>query len=167
MFVDVAETAHEIGKAQHHLTVPDLTRRLSVAVAAADGLVKGRWQNRHTSYSKASVLFLSWADDDLGVKKEICDLRSLFRHDFNYQVYEWELPSGQGGYVATMCKIDEFTKDHGGEGTLIILYYGGHAYQDPTRASSGPIWVSYVLSRIVRLSIYLLDIGDETDLWMP
>ena len=152
-FVDLTEAVQEIRKLQHHIIGPDMIKRLSAAAAAAEGSVKARWQSRYTPYSRVSVLLLSWVDDDLGVTKEICQLRSLFRDTFHYQVHEWELPSGRGAYVKTWNKIHNFTKNYGGEGTLIILYYGGHAYQDPTSAASGPIWSSYVLSRIVRLGI--------------
>ncbi|KAK1751935.1 hypothetical protein QBC47DRAFT_265132, partial [Echria macrotheca] len=103
--------------------------------------VRSRWHARD-SYTRTSVLLLSWADDDLQVKSEIRQLRSLFQDSFNYEVCEWELPSGPGVYLKTVNRVGDFAAQYGGEGTLLIIYYGGHGYLDMARPTAGPIWAA-------------------------
>jgi len=143
-FIILSESTHDIQRTEHHLGQTDLTSRLEVAINTTNERVTSRWPTRDHPYSKVSVLLLSWKDDDLGVRREVNQLRSLFADTFNYDVDEWQLPSGPRCYLALLNRLDEFTLDNGGPDTLIIIYYGGHAYQSAKRASFGPIWVSYV-----------------------
>jgi len=143
-FVTLSQSTHEICRTKVHLPgLPDLIARLETAAKAAEKCVRSRWHARD-SYTRTSVLLLSWADDDLRVKSEIRQLRSLFQDSFNYEVFEWELPSGPGVYLKTANRVGDFAAQYGGEGTLLIIYYGGHGYQDMARPTAGPIWVSYV-----------------------
>ena len=144
-FIILSESTHDIQRTEHHLgQLSDLTGRLEEAINTTNERVTSRWATRDHPYSKVSVLLLSWKDDDLGVRSEVNQLRSLFADTFNYDVDEWQLPSGPTCYLALLNKLGEFTSENGGPDTLIIIYYGGHAYQSAKRASYGPIWVSYV-----------------------
>lgn len=118
-------------------------RRLNTAAKTAEDCVRSRWHARD-SYIRTSVLLLSWADDDLRIKSEIRQLQSLLQDGFNYEVCEWGLPSGPGVYLKIVNRVGDFAAQYSGEGTLLIIYYGGHGYQDMARPTAGPICVSYV-----------------------
>ena len=58
---------------------------------------------------------------------------------YGFRVETWGIPSGKGAYFALVQKVHSVLAPNDAEGSLFLLYYGGHAYQD---AQSQPVWVS-------------------------
>lgn len=80
-------------------------------------------------YTKVHVLLLSWLDDDVDTDQELQQLTEQWRTQFNFTTEIWWLPSEQPGY-ALDCKIGKVEANLRGEGSLLIVYYGGHAWHD-------------------------------------
>ena len=140
-FIDMSNGTHEIQRLEHHLTdVKDLTDRLDKAVKSLSMDVRSRWSSRHLPYTKVFALLIRWEQDDLGVEAESRALDDLLRRWFNYSTEEWCIPhvSRTDTYMALLNKVNDFLKEHDGPDNLLIIYYGGHARQDPRY--TGPIW---------------------------
>src|SRR3954469_16291299 len=80
---------------------------------------------RAPPYAAINVLLLSWEDDDIGVADEISALGDMFRHDFNYAVWPYKIPS-QDAEISLNFTIARFVSSFGREDSLIVVYYGGH-----------------------------------------
>ena len=140
-FIDVSSGTHEIQRLEHHLTdVKDLTDRLDKAVKSLSKDVRSRWGSRHLPYTNVSALLIRWEQDDLGVEAESRALEDLLRRWFNYSTEEWCIPHvpRAKAYMALLTKVNDFLEQHDGPENLLIIYYGGHARQDPRY--TGPIW---------------------------
>jgi hypothetical protein len=74
------------------------------------------------------ALLLQWEEDDLGVESEILLLREVLRHDFNFVVEQWKIPSVNAKSELTQ-RITDFEAGKGIK-DLLIIYYGGHAVND-------------------------------------
>ncbi|KAK3936705.1 hypothetical protein QBC46DRAFT_345351 [Diplogelasinospora grovesii] len=156
----------EIHRLEHHLKdVNHMTDKLDRAVRALSAKVEERWPTRNMPYSRVSALLIQWEDDDLGVHEEIRELHELLARWFRYSVEEWFIPKGSHGeiYMALLNKLHSFTKASDGEGSLVLIYYGGHAKQDPR--NPGPIWFPRRCSSKDRhvQSAHLLPILSELD----
>jgi len=91
-----------------------------------------------SKYKNVYVLLLSWADDDLGVIKELEELNQLFKTTFNFTTHTWTIPSEESEYEL-MREVMNFRQGKN-QGDLIILYYGGHAGGNPQEC----IWTANV-----------------------
>jgi hypothetical protein len=80
-------------------------------------------------YNSATVLALSWEEDDLGVIREIRQLSTLFRELLNFEFRRFIIPSERSQAILSRA-ISDFVYEFGGEGNLIIIYYGGHGDPD-------------------------------------
>lgn len=80
-------------------------------------------------YQHATVLALSWQEDDLGVIQEIRQLKTLFRDVLNFDFCEYAIPSDRP-QAALSVVLAEFILNFGGKGNLIVVYYGGHGDPD-------------------------------------
>jgi len=90
---------------------------------------------RARRYAAINVLLLSWEDDDIGVADEISALGDMFRHDFNYAVWPYKIPS-QDAETSLNFTIARFVSSFGREDSLIVVYYGGHG--GPKVATKSP-----------------------------
>lgn len=128
-FIQLYTRTHDISNIDAH--VPTIE---SVA-ADIDDAVQAVWPKRHEiRYSKAHVLLLSWADDDLGAEREIKDLKNVFEIRYRFQVEEYRIPSDKP-IKNVHQRIDRFT-DFDGKDTLLLVYYAGHAMQ----SNEGSLW---------------------------
>lgn len=76
------------------------------------------------------ALLLQWEEDDLGVESEILLLREVLKHDFNFVVEQWKIPS-VNAKSELIHRITDFEAGKGIE-DLSIIYYGGHAANERT-----------------------------------
>jgi hypothetical protein len=132
-FISLYEESYELEKTEHHFpSLPKFIENLQLAY-------KARWNTRHMPYEKVTALLIYWEDDDLGVIKEIDDLKHVMSETYRFDVDTWAIISTKSRYESLVGKIQNILKENDSEGNLIILYYGGHAYQE---GQSQPIWVS-------------------------
>jgi hypothetical protein len=121
----------EIPKEQDALDVDIITQELS------------RYRPRRSQrYSTVNVLVVSWKDDDIGVADEVADVVDLFRHEFDFFVWPYHIPSEetQSKFQVHVAQfIDQFGMD---EDALIILYYSGHGGQTDDATSSECVWAA-------------------------
>ena len=89
---------------------------------------------KHIPYQKASprskyhsvdVRLLHWAEDDLGVLKEIVALEKIFKDKCNFATQRFSIPSHDSEWELIQ-EIQRFRRDKTAH-DLLILYYGGHA----------------------------------------
>ncbi|KAL4917859.1 hypothetical protein BDW62DRAFT_201412 [Aspergillus aurantiobrunneus] len=80
-------------------------------------------------YRQATVLALSWEEDDLGVIQEIRQLKTLFNDLLNFEFREYAIPSDRP-QAALFCVLADFVLKFGEKGNLIVIYYGGHGDPD-------------------------------------
>ncbi|KAK5659870.1 hypothetical protein OQA88_13333 [Cercophora sp. LCS_1] len=131
----------EVHRLERHLSgIGELINKFDSAIKTLSAKVEERWPTRHTPYLAVSVLLIQWEEDDLGVVKEILELRDLLTRFFRYKVEVWSIPRGthRSIYKAIFNKLDEFTQNGNNDMTLLWIYYAGHAMQSPKHA--GPLW---------------------------
>ena len=92
-------------------------------------------------YSSVVVLLLSWKEDTLGVQDEIRRVSIMFREVFAYNVQEYLIPS-VNPEISLATEIHSLVERHGGEDSLIIIYYGGHGDPD-LDGERQAIWAAY------------------------
>ena len=81
-----------------------------------------------SSYTKVSVLLLTWDDEDQGVQDEISKLETVFEKTFNFLVEDsaaWRIPS-QTSTQELQKKVFEFLDLHRRQADLVVVYYNGH-----------------------------------------
>ncbi|KAL2140153.1 hypothetical protein VTI28DRAFT_4202 [Corynascus sepedonium] len=111
-----------------------LLSHLTDAVTAA-------WPDRFTMrYRKVKVLLMSWDRDDLEVEPEARKLESVFRGLYHYDTEYWKIPSRRSA-VELSRKVADLVDEHGQEGNLLILYYGGHA-RPSEQPGGSPVWAA-------------------------
>lgn len=129
-------TDQNIIKNAHIENVQQFSKDLSAAVQAI-------WPTRHESrYSDVQVLILSWEDDDLGVYKEIDELKRTFRELYKYKVSEWTIPWDKPERRLNL-KVGEFLEEHDDKDHLLIVYYAGHGFLNEQRI---PMWAAYAIT---------------------
>lgn len=83
-----------------------------------------------TDYQKVKVLLLRWADssDDMEVKKEVDDLKSVFEERFNFhaEIQLLDATPDRSLQVQVNVIVANFVNEHDGKGNLLIVYYAGH-----------------------------------------
>lgn len=96
---------------------------------------------REQRYAAVTVLLLSWKDNDLRLlDEELQELEDLFRNSFQYLVTRYQIPSKSPQYQLGK-HMSDFLIDHGTEGNLIIVYYGGHG-SPPKNGSTDCEWAA-------------------------
>lgn len=131
-FIHLEPRTHDSSLAGEH--IPSITYLAEDLEAA----VKAVWPRRHEfRYSEVHVLLVSWEDDDLGVAKEVAELRNVFEHLYYYEVQVYRIPHAKPDKELKRRILDFLEND--GEETLLILYYGGHAKKSP-QSNELPIW---------------------------
>ncbi|KAK5662250.1 hypothetical protein OQA88_8155 [Cercophora sp. LCS_1] len=68
---------------------------------------------------------MSWEHDDLGVAPEVDALATVFDRDFGFGVSQIVIPVTNPLFQLTHALLD-WVESHGGDGSLLILYYAGH-----------------------------------------
>ena len=80
-------------------------------------------------HRKCAVLLISWEPklDDLHTGKEVNDLETVFKDEFNYTVVKKQLVGGEKSPQIQVQKIlVDFVYQYDDESTLLIVYYAGH-----------------------------------------
>lgn len=108
-FLRISEQQYEIQRTYSHF--PDLqtfVQRLEPAYKSQ--------QLAKRPPKQVAVLLLYWKDDDLGVKREVNTLVSMFRTTYRFQTDTWAIPSGKGRVLDTVNRIGDFvhSKDKDG-----------------------------------------------------
>jgi hypothetical protein len=88
-------------------------------------------------YVSIYALLLNWADDDLGTDTELYDLDAQLQSQFNLTTEVWKIPSNDAENELER-KLSQVKGEHGGDGKLLIVYYGGHGIWDQNRS----IWAA-------------------------
>ncbi|KAJ4287033.1 hypothetical protein N0V88_007797 [Collariella sp. IMI 366227] len=126
---------HDTSSAGFH--IPDFTSFLSHLTDA----VSAAWPDKFaTRYTKVTVLLMSWDKDDLELEHEIRQLESVFRGLYHYDTEYWKIPSKRT-VVELSRKVADLGDIHGQEGSLLIVYYGGHARLSDQSGGS-PVWAA-------------------------
>ena len=133
----IADRTHDISLINYHVKdLQSFGERVTEAAAAAfpnsfghEDALYGRAKCR---YKRVHVLLLSWEADDLGVAKEIAELKDTFDKIYHYEVEHWKIPSNRS-HNSLNRRLTNFIDDYEGEDTLLILYYGGHGYMNDDR----------------------------------
>jgi hypothetical protein len=113
------------GPQAHSNNIARLTNQLQAAV-------KDLWPNRYGSrYRSVRVLLTHWAADDLGVRNEVRLLEHVFSDLYRYNVSIYSIPNHQPDR-ALKRRVIEFVDDDQ-QDTLLIFYYAGHAFLNPSR----------------------------------
>lgn len=88
-----------------------------------------------TGRCKAVHTLLSWEDDNLGVNFEINRLQEVLERRYRFNVELWSIPSVKS-HNTLLGRLREFTRSYGEENcheTLLVIYYGGHAFLNKNR----------------------------------
>ena len=88
-------------------------------------------------YNYIHALLLNWADDDLKTDPELNDLDEQLKSQFNLTTEMWKIPSNNAENELE-GKLSQVKGEHGGDGKLLIVYYGGHGVWDQNRS----IWAA-------------------------
>ena len=84
----------------------------------------GDW---HSYYECATVLLLSWEEDDLGVVREHPKLEKLFGASLNYEILKFVIPTVDSG-LKLQERLVQFVKEKGtNPRSLVVVFYAGHA----------------------------------------
>jgi len=92
-----------------------------------------------TRYKEVKVLLVRWEEDDLDVDWELQDLSKVLGA-YGFDTETWLIPTDSAQFKM-MQKASDFIRAFGGENTLFIVYYGGHAYVNSARQLT---WSWYV-----------------------
>lgn len=92
-------------------------------------------------YTRAVVIFISWARDPIAENKHRADLARLFAKTYHYYLEEYTIPDDIG--TVTACErmhevLSVFMKRHDAEDTLLIVVYHGVVHKVEDRC----IWLS-------------------------
>ncbi|KAK3640473.1 hypothetical protein LTR56_011811 [Elasticomyces elasticus] len=91
-----------------------------------------RFPSRRIRHDKTAVLLLSWAPkvDDLGVKPEIDQLKSVFKDLYGFSVREETFNLEKKAQHQASRILSKFVEDEDVERGLLIVYYAGHGHHD-------------------------------------
>jgi hypothetical protein len=99
-------------------------------------------QSRPTTYEAVKVLMICWKDAQKEFKRQLDELSKEFEaYGFDVEpVYRIET---QKSHQRLDLRLHEFLK-YDKQGTLLIVYYGGHGQNNPDKNN---IWLWYVLQQ--------------------
>lgn len=122
-------TTHDVSRSHYHI------KELSDFLKDVNDAVKSAFPNKKKKprYTSVYVLLVSWEEDNLGVEKEIAELRGVFKTAYNFNTDLFKIPSIKAQRSLTQ-RLITFIEDHESRDTLLILYYGGHGCIDDTRS---------------------------------
>ena len=121
------DRTHDVSLVDYHVKDLETFGKTLEKVAAAAFPRDGRIR-----YRDVHVLLLSWQADDLGVIKEILELRDVFSKIYRYKSEHWQIPS-KSAFNVLRKKLNDFLNDYDCETNLLIIYYGGHGFMDKER----------------------------------
>ena len=121
------DRTHDVSLVDYHVKDIEIFGKTLDRAAAAAFPRDGRMR-----YRDVYVLLLSWQADDLGVIKEILELRDVFSKIYHYKAEHWQIPS-KSAFNALRKKLNDFLNDYDCETNLLIIYYGGHGFMDKER----------------------------------
>jgi hypothetical protein len=91
--------------------------------------VEDGWKARHHNrYRHVKVLLTYWAEtDDPGFGADIAakKLRDVFQRKYGFDVQIWLIPSFEQPQRALAAKLNNFVRNCGQAGNLLIFWYGG------------------------------------------
>jgi hypothetical protein len=83
---------------------------------------------------------ITWKEDDIGVADEVKQLAHLFRDQYNYFVWPYQIPS-KAPQAELLLHIAQFIQRCGtDDGNLVILYYSGHGGRTADPMGSECVW---------------------------
>jgi hypothetical protein len=133
-FLQIRST-HDVSLADQH--IPQMAKFVADLQEAVDAI---RLSPNGGRYKEVHVLFLSWENDNLGVKEEINQLQRVFSKLYRFEIHEYKI-RGEKPSRDTQSKVATFLRDNDSNDHLLILYYAGHAM--PSRqGSEAPIWAA-------------------------
>ena len=122
---------HDVTRADYHLKdLETFGERLEAAVNRACPSSPSRYKEVH-------ALLLSWQDDDLGVNREIAELKTTFDQIYRFDVEEWRIPS-EHAPKALRTRITNFLNAYEDENNLLIVYYGGRTHLETLSKDQTP-----------------------------
>lgn len=77
-----------------------------------------------------------WAQDDLGVARELNTLASVFEDQYGFNVETWQIPANEKSHNNLMQKALDFLEEYDAGENLFIIYYAGHGYINQDRQST-------------------------------
>ena len=86
------------------------------------------------------TLLVLWEDDNLGVLREIDDLKHIFGYTYRSDAETWAITSTKNRYQGRVDKVQLTLIEFDTDENLFILYCGGHARMNDRQ--SQPTWVS-------------------------
>lgn len=97
------------------------------------------YDTKNAPYKGIFVLLINWIDDDLGTITELEELERTCQESFHCETEIYRIPS-RSSYDSLQEKLFSVKKEHGQEGHLLIVYYGGHGKDDASKRS---VWQAY------------------------
>ncbi|KAI5861215.1 hypothetical protein GGS23DRAFT_158421 [Durotheca rogersii] len=83
-------------------------------------------QTQKSPYTKASVLLLSWSEDN-SVEEDLVGLDQVLRDRFNYRTERFAIPATATASTKLGIRMASFL-ERAGPDHLLIIYYAGYAY---------------------------------------
>ncbi|KAE8337523.1 hypothetical protein BDV24DRAFT_167244 [Aspergillus arachidicola] len=77
-------------------------------------------------YRDVSVLALHWQNDEMGVARLESELMNIFARIYNFRTEGYQIPVNNS-YMSLSSKLISWSTSRGGEHTLRIVVYSGHA----------------------------------------
>ncbi|KAI1501492.1 hypothetical protein F5X99DRAFT_382696 [Biscogniauxia marginata] len=92
---------------------------------------------RKQRYSSVNVLVMIWENCDNPVfASDAEEIGRMFQAEFRYNVHHYKIPFSEMAQRSLGAYVGRFVEDFGGEGNLIIVYYGGHGCQQRPKETS-------------------------------
>jgi hypothetical protein len=82
------------------------------------------------------VSLVRWAQDDLGVARELNTLASVFEDQYGFNVETWQIPANEKSHNNLMQKALDFLEEYDAGENLFIIYYAGYGYINQDRQST-------------------------------
>jgi len=79
---------------------------------------------------------IRWAQDDLGVARELNALASVFEGQYGFNVETWQIPANEKSHNSLMQKALDFLDEYDSTDNFFILYYAGHGFINQDRQST-------------------------------
>lgn len=83
-------------------------------------------QTQKSSYTKVSVLLLTWEDDN-PAEQDVAALETVLRERYNYRTDRWSIPTFSNPSIKLGVRVASFL-EHVGPDHLLIVYYAGYGF---------------------------------------